>query len=363
MENVIKCIMVLIYAMFALNVISVATNRVILFQKPKGTNNIRQMKFTMVIMILVYLSGCVYGTVSGVCEYREYAWHAKNFVTIDARVMECYHFKDDDGYDRYEVYIAYEYGDKKVDYKLWDGHSTEEYDVGDEIEIRISSKNPEYVDKGRNGGDSFILSLILFALIPYVFTELLHKPLRKKESRYFVITKEMLVHDVKPKVTNMFAKISFAAGVVLVAESLFISHIFTATSAVVGMIFLIISAVLGYFVKRGIKKFNPDKVRIVLDTCLRREIEGSGEDTITVTHFSKCGRISGEVGVIGRSYYVVECDGDYANLYDCDAFTPDASYVPADDVVKKVLKSLVTDTLIMLAMCAVYVGIIYFFCR
>ena len=273
-----------------------------------------------VLGIILLIMGVVVVPYSMVIQpYAEYIRYKDSAVTINAVVSDIYEYEDSDDDEHYEIYLSYDYRDKQYRDVLWETISTDRYNVGDIVTVKISIDEPEYVLKSNRGTGGLEFILVVYAMIVagIVYDRSFYNTKKNDDLKF--IDGRMIVNDLSPKafIAVINAVFGFLAG--MCGAWFFLSSMGINLNFVPGVLFIAIItfiATLCYIYRIPQKGY-----RINIHRCLKKWSENDGETTFNYVQFEAIRKTSHGGKVFSRAeenvnYYLVMKGENIKEIYD-----------------------------------------------
>lgn len=263
-------------------------------------------------------------------QYADYLEHKGSLVSVPATVSRVQEYEDSDDDVRYNIYLSYEYDDDFYENVFWESKSKSQYDEGDEINVKISSDDPEYIKPTDIGGGSLIFVLLVISSIvaACIHDTWFYKNKNVNDIRF--IDEKVIMRELSPKLNFALANVAFGYGVGFVGSVFFLPDLinnmaFAFWGCLIGLVLLFIGIIRTL-------NLSDSEYSINVHKCLNCWSENDGDTTSNYVSFENIhekshGKKIFEHAVPGVPYYVLRNKrGSIMEIYDVHTWKLDVDF-------------------------------------
>ncbi len=253
--------------------------------------------------------------------YSDYLENKDDLVQINALVSNMREFEDSEDDTYYKIYLTYEYDGELYENIYWEDTYKDDFSIGKEIEVEISSVNPKYIRKTDIGKRYLIIILISISgvLAAVIYSAGFYKIKSTDDLR--IIDENAIARELSPCAVYAFINGVIGFGVSMYGASLFLPEIVTNRKNAI-LIVVVGFALLCWTILRT-KKSGVGEYTITTNLCTKKWSESDGDSSSDYVRFEnipgniRTGRKVYSHSEEGKYYYVLSnTKGEIREVYD-----------------------------------------------
>jgi len=258
--------------------------------------------------------------------YSEYLRHKDVAVEVEANVSYIHIYEDSDDDKQYELYMTYTYDGVFYEDIYWETISSDKYEVGDSVVIKVLPENPAHIMSADIGARGIKIVMFVYAIVAVIVLYEKNFYSIKESSDKLFITDKMIANTLRPRGLLGISQALIFSGAGMYAAKLFMPELMEEITVAnvlfaIGMAFFCIAVVK--MLKLSEKGYSFGVFR-----CAEKWTDSDGDSTTYYTRFEYIEKTNhgGKVydrAVVGNEYYIVQnLKGYIREIYDTKKWIP-----------------------------------------